>query len=170
MNEWRMGFPAVVSQESCLLILVITVLWFQGVRAINCYTCSSLNGSDVNCEDPYNPAMSTYTEKCMVPKQGHIGMFPANFCIKIVGRNVATWELMVIRACVMKTMDSQCGVFRYQEHTMTGCVLTCDYDGCNSSNRTSPYIPLLFSIFLLHFLSWPFRRSRRETQPPETRP
>jgi hypothetical protein len=62
-------------------------LEFAGSQAINCYTCSSYNGSDVNCEDPYNPAMSTYTEKCMVPKQGHIGTFPANFCIKIVGKN-----------------------------------------------------------------------------------
>ncbi|XP_071453418.1 U-scoloptoxin(05)-Sm1a-like [Hetaerina americana] len=145
-----MGFPALLSQESWL-ILLIAVHWFQGAQAINCYTCSSLNGSDVNCEDPYNPAMSTYTEKCMVPKQGHIGMFPANFCIKIVGTNVVTWELMVIRACVMKTMDSQCGVFRYQEHTMTGCVLTCDYDGCNSTSHITAthIIPLLVSIFLL---------------------
>nr|CAD7572289.1 unnamed protein product [Timema californicum] len=220
-------------------------------KAINCYTCSSLNGSDVNCEDPYNPAMSTYTEKCMVPKQGHIGMFPANFCIKIVGRNVRrklrvgnfygvrtlwpekfdivssisygprtygygvciralsvgsvgeegrsaphhpsspvpgsvqatpprekacshccdvtrlrpcrflvlqknetlvvlvqgtacittveTSHLMVIRACVMKTMDTQCGEFRYQDQTMTGCILTCDYDGCNTAvGRNAP--------------------------------
>jgi hypothetical protein len=63
------------------------VLECAGSESINCYTCSSFNGSDTNCEDPYNPAMSTYTEKCMVPKQGHIGTFPANFCIKIVGKN-----------------------------------------------------------------------------------
>ncbi|KAG8235596.1 hypothetical protein J437_LFUL014852 [Ladona fulva] len=150
-----MGIPAVVSQESSLLILVISVICFQGAWAINCYTCSSLNGSDVNCEDPYNPAMSTYTEKCMVPKQGHIGMFPANFCIKIVGRNVVSWELMVIRACVMKTMDSQCGVFRYQEHTMTGCVLTCDYDGCNSALRTVPFFSVLLPLLFLSFIGWP---------------
>lgn len=31
--------------------------------------------------------MSTYIEKCMVPKRGHVGMFPANFCTKIIGRN-----------------------------------------------------------------------------------
>lgn len=31
--------------------------------------------------------MSTYKEKCMVPKRGHVGMFPANFCIKIDGKN-----------------------------------------------------------------------------------
>ncbi|GFG37384.1 hypothetical protein Cfor_11191 [Coptotermes formosanus] len=107
-------------------------------ESINCYTCSSFNGSDPNCEDPYNPAMSTYREKCMVPKQGHIGTFPANFCIKIVGKNVETWELTVIRACVMKTMDTQCGMFRYQDDTMTGCILTCDYDGCNMASHFNP--------------------------------
>jgi len=46
-----------------------------------------LNGSNANCEDPFNPAMSTYIEKCMVPKRGHVGMFPANFCTKIIGNN-----------------------------------------------------------------------------------
>jgi hypothetical protein len=38
-----------------------------------------------------------------------------------------------IRACSMKTMDSQCGLFRYQDTLMSGCILTCDYDGCNSA-------------------------------------
>lgn len=46
-----------------------------------------MNGSNANCEDPFNPAMSTYIEKCMVPKRGHVGMFPANFCTKIIGNN-----------------------------------------------------------------------------------
>ena len=56
---------------------------------------------------------------------------------------VDTWELMVIRACVMKTMDTQCGMFRYQEQTMTGCILTCDYDGCNMTSHVSPHLLLL---------------------------
>jgi len=44
---------------------------------------------------------------------------------------------MFIRACAMKTMDSQCGLFKYQEHTMDGCILTCDYDGCNSASAAA---------------------------------
>ncbi|KAF4533486.1 hypothetical protein B566_EDAN000971 [Ephemera danica] len=127
-----------------LILLVFKISGASG--AINCYTCSSLNGSDVNCEDPFNPAMSTYTEKCMVPKQGHVGVFPANFCIKIRGTNTETSELMVIRACVMKTMDSQCGKFRYQEHTMKGCILTCDYDGCNHGMGTRQWLPVVFIL------------------------
>nr|XP_018903177.1 PREDICTED: uncharacterized protein LOC109034465 [Bemisia tabaci]XP_018903178.1 PREDICTED: uncharacterized protein LOC109034465 [Bemisia tabaci] len=112
-------------------LLLLTML--QSGSSINCYTCSSVNGSSPSCEDPFHPAMSNYTEKCMVPKKGHTGVFPANFCIKIVGENTEVKERMVIRACVMKTMDSQCGVFRYQDSTMTGCILTCDFDGCNSA-------------------------------------
>lgn len=54
--------------------------------AISCYTCSSRNGTDQNCHDPFHPAMSTYTEGCKVPKEGHIGQFPANFCIKVIGK------------------------------------------------------------------------------------
>ena len=54
---------------------------------INCYTCSSINGSNVYCEDPINTHLSEYTEKCMVPKKNHVGLFPANFCIKITGVN-----------------------------------------------------------------------------------
>lgn len=59
----------------------------SGTSCINCFKCSSLNGSNANCEDPFHPAMSSYIEKCMVPKRGHVGMFPANFCTKIIGKN-----------------------------------------------------------------------------------
>lgn len=107
-------------------------------QAINCYTCSSHNGSDPNCEDPFHPAHASYQQKCMVPKTGHIGVFPANFCIKLIGTSVDTGELMVIRACVRKTMDSQCGSFRYQDQMMKGCILTCDYDGCNAAPPSAP--------------------------------
>ncbi|XP_022204563.1 uncharacterized protein LOC111061182 isoform X1 [Nilaparvata lugens] len=112
---------------------LVIFISLRSVASINCYTCSSHNGSNPHCEDPFNPAMSTYKEKCMVPKAGHIGLFPANFCIKIDGRNVKTKEVTVIRACVMKSMDSQCGGFKYEDIMMKGCIQSCDYDGCNSA-------------------------------------
>lgn len=49
-----------------------------------------------------------------------------------------THEVMVIRQCAMKTMDSQCGEFKYQENTMNGCILTCDFDGCNAAPSRRP--------------------------------
>lgn len=58
---------------------------------------------------------------------------------------------MVIRQCAMKTMDSQCGEFKYQDHTMNGCILTCDFDGCNSGQNRKSNIALqiIFSAGLL---------------------
>ena len=44
-----------------------------------------------------------------------------------------TGEVLVIRNCVLKNMESQCGAFRFQDEMLHGCVLTCNYDGCNSA-------------------------------------
>merc|ERR1719433_1178043 len=67
----------------------------------------------------------------MVPKEGHVGQFPANFCVKLVGTNADTGETLVTRTCVLEDMNSQCGLFKFQNSTMNGCILTCDIDGCN---------------------------------------
>jgi len=64
---------------------LLTALCLTAEAAISCYTCSSRNGSDINCEDPFHPAMSDFKVACMVPKEGHIGKFPANFCVKVTG-------------------------------------------------------------------------------------
>lgn len=64
-----------------------------------------------------------------------------HFCFAVL-----TYEIMVIRQCAMKTMDSQCGEFKYENQTMHGCILTCDFDGCNSGQYQKPNI--LFQITL----------------------
>ncbi|CAB3374735.1 Hypothetical predicted protein [Cloeon dipterum] len=138
-----------MSWTAALLAAHLLVITVCPTSAINCYTCSSVNGSNVNCEDPFNPDPSEYKVKCMVPKQGHVGVFPANFCIKIRGTNVETSSMMYIRACAMKTMDSQCGVFKYQDAAMTGCILTCDYDGCNSASVATTTATLLAALLAL---------------------
>lgn len=56
---------------------------------------------------------------------------------------------MVIRQCAMKTMDSQCGEFKYEEHIMHGCILTCDFDGCNSGQNQKPNILLQITLSTL---------------------
>merc|ERR550519_1600801 len=70
----------------------------------------------------------------MVPKEGHVGQFPANFCVKLVGTNADTGETLVSRTCVLEDMNSQCGLFKFQNSTMNGCILTCDIDGCNGGH------------------------------------
>lgn len=44
-----------------------------------------------------------------------------------------TSESLVIRTCVLENMDSQCGVFKFGEEQLNGCILSCDVDGCNHS-------------------------------------
>uniref|UniRef100_A0A147BD86 Putative secreted protein n=2 Tax=Ixodes ricinus TaxID=34613 RepID=A0A147BD86_IXORI len=120
-------------------------------RCINCYTCSSLNGSDPNCHDPLNPAYTRYSTDCTVPKEKHIGEFPAHFCVKVVGRTVETNIEMVIRICSLETMDNSCGVFRYEETVLQGCILTCNSNGCNVATPLMPSVsaPWVAGLFLL---------------------
>ncbi|CAG2167641.1 unnamed protein product [Oppiella nova] len=88
--------------------------------SISCYTCSSRNNSDSYCADPFHPAMSKYIENCKVPKQNHIGVFPARFCVKVIGKTVTNGEELVIRACSLENMDNQCGNFKFEKDTLKG--------------------------------------------------
>ncbi len=110
----------------------------------------------------------------MVPKENHVGKFPANFCIKMVGTSgkliyitsklsqlwqklallllERTGSTLVVRTCSLEDMNSQCGTFRFQNDTLKGCILTCNYDGCNSCNGNSlnlALFTLLCGIYLL---------------------
>ena len=40
---------------------------------------------------------------------------------------------MVIRTCVLEDMNNQCGTFKFGNETYKGCILTCDFDGCNAA-------------------------------------
>ncbi|MCL4150140.1 UNVERIFIED_CONTAM: hypothetical protein GTU68_048350, partial [Idotea baltica] len=127
-----------------------------GTIGISCYVCSSKNGSDINCEDPYHPAFSTLSKSCFVPKENHIGTFPANFCVKIIGRSAVTSESLVIRTCVLENMDSQCGVFKFGGEQLNGCILSCDLDGCNPSPNLESFISktLFFICSLVMGACW----------------
>ena len=65
---------------------IITPLTSSG-SSINCYSCTSTNHSQPHCEDPVAPYHIKYTKNCQVPKEGHLGQFPANFCVKLIGTN-----------------------------------------------------------------------------------
>ena len=76
------------------------------------------------------PIYISYTKNCQVPKEGHLGQFPANFCVKMTGTSgelrimritfssfllsEATGETLVTRTCVLEDMNSQCGHFKFQ--------------------------------------------------------
>ena len=46
----------------------------------------------------------------------------------------------MIRTCVLEDMNNQCGTFKFGNETYKGCILTCDFDGCNSA------VSLKFSV------------------------
>ena len=77
---------------------------------------------------------------------------------------VDSGESLVVRTCVLEDIASggvQCGNFRFQGNPdndtqvtmMSGCILTCDYDGCNSANTIKwnnvYHFMLLFLLYVL---------------------
>ncbi|XP_021967922.1 uncharacterized protein LOC110863019 [Folsomia candida] len=151
-----------VLQVSAVLFLIFLVIVPNGCTpgTISCFVCSSRNGSYQACEDPFNAGVSTYVDRCKVPRRGHIGEFPAHFCIKIIGVSYSTNEKIVIRRCTSETMDKQCGQFRFEDDLLRGCILTCDMDGCNSSNLRQNSQPLLFfTCFVAMYLFLSFGAS-----------
>merc|ERR1712241_1428344 len=114
-----------------------------------CYVCNSHNHSDPHCDDPMSPAYMKLVDHCKVPKENHIGTFPSNFCIKIIGTSKKTGEHLVIRTCVLEDMNSQCGTFQFENDTLKGCILTCDYDGCNGSPRMNSNVIVLLSLLVV---------------------
>ena len=68
----------------------------------------------------------------------------------------------MVRTCVLEDIASggtQCGTFRFQGDpsndsivdVMSGCVLTCDYDGCNTGSENAK-LNVFSILFLLLFL------------------
>ena len=63
---------------------------------------------------------------------------------------------LVVRTCVLEDMNSQCGTFKFQNDTLKGCLLTCDYDGCNGGHRLIEYCNTarIVSLSLVAILFW----------------
>ncbi|EYB89871.1 hypothetical protein Y032_0227g2835 [Ancylostoma ceylanicum] len=150
------------------LILLVTI---PGAVGIGCFVCSSFDGNNRACEDPFNSTLelatkqreaasiANYHHPCWAFKKGRQGLFPADHCIKIIGHraeNVS--KTMIIRTCALDsgtlTADteivriSHCGHFKFEGHHYTGCVQACDSDGCNSSDVRSR-VAALFVVLLL---------------------
>ena len=60
---------------------------FLGSSSIDCYTCTSRNETDPYCEDAMAPAFVNLEVNCKVPKPGHVGKYPALFCVKMIGES-----------------------------------------------------------------------------------
>lgn len=150
-NNNRCHYTTAVSSLSSLvaLWLILIIISPTAEGSISCYTCSSRNGTNMSCEDPFHPATSVYETGCMVPKEGHVGKFPANFCVKVVGTVYGTREKLVIRTCTLENMENQCGEFKYEHESLAGCILTCQSDGCNPATNLMPILSSV-SFFLIY--------------------
>uniref|UniRef100_A0A8R1I8T6 Protein sleepless n=1 Tax=Caenorhabditis japonica TaxID=281687 RepID=A0A8R1I8T6_CAEJA len=161
----RLLWPSspISSHATVLLVLLLAVM--EGVSGIGCFVCSSFDGENKGCEDPFNSTMdlssrdrdasavANYNYPCWAYKKGRHGLFPADHCIKIVGyRADNESKTLVIRTCALDsgtlTADteivriSHCGSFKYEGHQYKGCVQSCDADGCNSSSIHWPLLPI----------------------------
>ncbi|KAH9496329.1 hypothetical protein Btru_010628 [Bulinus truncatus] len=103
---------------------------------VGCYKCHSRNGSDAHCGDPFHPAfnMERYHTKCEQGQDFRIGLFPARYCTKIKGTNLKTNEEMIVRSCSMSALDNTCGLFQFENHRYSGCLMSCTRDACNAGH------------------------------------
>lgn len=83
-----------------------------------------------------------------------MGVFPALFCVKVIGVTETTGEEIVVRACSIENMDNQCGIFKFESEVLRGCILTCNYDGCNHASSHLTLSHHLLLISLLIFISY----------------
>ncbi|GMS80225.1 hypothetical protein PENTCL1PPCAC_2400 [Pristionchus entomophagus] len=152
---------------STVLLLLVTVV--NEVSSIGCFACTSFNGNNTACEDPFNSTFaalkhdahnSNYKAQCWAYKKGREGLFPADHCIKIVGAGDNNTRV-TIRTCALDsgslTADteivriSHCGHFKFEGIHYSGCVQSCDTDGCNSSPFSSFSFLILTSLISLIF-------------------
>ncbi|PAV90921.1 hypothetical protein WR25_21621 [Diploscapter pachys] len=162
--------------SSSLLRCLLFVTLLHGVSSIGCFVCSSFDGENASCEDPFNStadlgskeretaSISSYHYPCLAVRKSRSGLFPADHCIKINGyRANNTSKTLVIRTCALDsgtlTADteivriSHCGHFKFEGHHYTGCVQSCETDGCNSApSLLSPSLLILLCAFVSMFL------------------
>ncbi|XP_043208266.1 uncharacterized protein LOC122373891 [Amphibalanus amphitrite] len=127
------------------LLLTLLPLLLPAASGIDCFRCSSVNGSDPRCQDPFH---NNYTDLlvsgCMGGRKQRNGLFPASACVKLSGFYSDDGTSMIIRDCAVDsatlTIDteltrmSHCGSFEFQDRYVHGCISACDsFDGCNTA-------------------------------------
>lgn len=134
--------PHLIKKYACKIIFTLILLLClcrcsesasSRRTSISCYECNSRNYSNPMCHDPVHPAGVILKDHCKVAKKHHVGLFPALYCVKMIGKSRKSQDQIIIRTCTLDSMDNSCGVFKYEDELFEGCILTCNYDGCNSS-------------------------------------
>ncbi|GAB1603630.1 uncharacterized protein LOC115218997 [Argonauta hians] len=134
----------------------------QRLQSVGCFVCNSFNHSNPDCEDPFNNRNNEfYNSKCWSSHRNRVGVFPATQCIKMVATDSETGYRIVVRNCVVDNggttseseigRQSHCGwvrTMKYDGKMYRGCILACDYDGCNVAPRLNQPI-FTKSIFIV---------------------
>ncbi|XP_013415678.1 uncharacterized protein LOC106177459 [Lingula anatina] len=135
------------------------------VSTIGCYVCTSINHSELACEDKFEPLNgSYYVPDCMGSRKDQDGLFPATSCIKLIGVDEPNNYTVTVRTCVTNSggttseteidVVSHCGWIRrisLDGTEMDGCVVSCNTDGCNSGGRLFPYVSLTAVIGIIAY-------------------
>lgn len=131
-------------------IVVLSALLATGA-AIDCYVCTSINEQNKECEDDFNRDLSTFH---LISRNCQYGYFSGTHCIKLKGKKADGTQILV-RNCADSDWGKNCGDIRWNsgepdkdEERISGCLVTCDYDGCNSA-PTATTTPGLWGKILL---------------------
>ncbi|XP_067657548.1 uncharacterized protein [Haliotis asinina] len=140
----------------------IVMLFIAEGDGIGCFACTSINHSNVECEDTFNNTGKFYVEDCWASRKGRVGQFPGTQCIKMIAEDYTNGDTIIVRNCVVDDggtnseteigRQSHCGwmrVLKYEQKEMRGCILSCDSDACNSAVMSSMTSNLMTSIFVI---------------------
>uniref|UniRef100_A0A1I8J6R5 CVNH domain-containing protein n=1 Tax=Macrostomum lignano TaxID=282301 RepID=A0A1I8J6R5_9PLAT len=89
---------------ACLLAILNSVCEAQVFSSdsgggISCYVCSSINGSNPACHDPFDSSLIGLTTPCNQGRRAQNGVFPARFCFKLKGRRRSDGQSVLVRRC-----------------------------------------------------------------------
>jgi len=75
------------------------------VKSIGCFVCSSINGSEPECEDVFNNTGKFYQEDCKAGRRDRSGVFPATGCIKMKAYNGQLYTGVVTFSTITDEFD-----------------------------------------------------------------
>ncbi|XP_069124883.1 UPAR/Ly6 domain-containing protein bou-like isoform X2 [Argopecten irradians] len=139
--------------RSWTYIVPICILFgCKHVLAIDCYVCSSLQHGNPDCEDKFDQNLKTAV---FIARKCDFGFFKATHCIKLKGTREDGTSILV-RQCSNEDWGSHCGDIKYEigdsSEMVYGCLETCNFDGCNSSNHFTVNNICVMGILGLSFL------------------
>ncbi|CAG5119554.1 unnamed protein product [Candidula unifasciata] len=148
------GISMWISRSCLMMLLPLLLRLISTVQAIDCYKCTSINGTMKECEDEFNLSVSTVH---LIQRECKYGHFRGTHCFKLKGERDDGIKITV-RDCSDGDWGSHCGDIRYLEengeHRIKGCLKACDHDGCNRSSGSDPNVNAIMALQIAVILSF----------------